>query len=74
MTATRRLDAIRKHEANVDLWIALEKFRNNRHDVQAPENHWRRDHEIAFGRSVFTRRSTLGFSNFLENAPARGHV
>jgi hypothetical protein len=67
-------DAIREHEANVDFWIVRKKFRNDRHDMQAPENYGGRDHELAFRRGVLTCRSALGFADIFEYAPAGSDV
>jgi hypothetical protein len=67
-------DAVREHEAHVDLRIVRQKIRNHRHHVQAPKSDRRGDHELAFGRGVFTCRGTLGFTNFFKNAPAGGHI
>jgi hypothetical protein len=67
-------DAIREHESNVDFRIVRKKFRNDRNDVQAPENYRGRDHELALRRSVFTRRRAFGFADIFEYAPAGGDV
>src|SRR5262249_9011379 len=61
-------DAVGQRGPNVDVRKSLEELDRDRKNVQAAEDDWRGDDQIAFGSAVFARRGALGLPQVFQDA------